>query len=36
MTDGEIRAGIASGTLERGTVKREAQGIGQMPLVVAS
>ncbi|MCY7419766.1 MAG: hypothetical protein LH650_14985 [Chloroflexi bacterium] len=35
MTDGEIRAGIASGTLERGTVEREAQGLGTMPLVGA-
>ncbi len=33
MTDVEIRAGIASGTLERGTVEREAQGLGTMPLV---
>ena len=28
MTSAEIKAGIASGTLERGTVEREAQGLG--------
>lgn len=35
MTDGEIRAGIAARTLERGTVEREAQGLGTMPVVGA-
>ena len=35
MTGDEIRAGIASGTLERGTVERDAQGLGQMPVVGA-
>ncbi len=35
MTSEEIRAGIAAGTLERGTVEREAQGLGRMPLVGA-
>ena len=33
MTSAEIKAGIASGTLERGTVEREAEGLGLMPLV---
>jgi hypothetical protein len=35
MTSAEIKAGIASGTLVRGTVEREAEGLGQMPLVGA-
>jgi len=35
MTSDEIKAGIASGTLQRGTVEREAQGLGQMPVVGA-
>ena len=35
MTSDEIRAGIASGTLRRGTVERDAQGLGQMPVVGA-
>ena len=35
MTSDEIKAGIAAGTLWRGTVEREAQGLGTMPVVGA-
>ncbi len=35
MTKDEIRTGLAAGTLERGTMEREAQGLGTMPLVGA-
>jgi len=35
MTSDEIKAGIAAGTLRRGTVEREAQGLGTMPVVGA-
>ena len=35
MTSDEIKAGIAAGSLQRGTVEREAQGLGTMPVVGA-